>query len=115
MVLTGQKDFLNIWLAVLRHSELKEKWGWGGSLYTVYVMCLFGKVSFPTEVNLFQQFSLELVDRFSKSVLVLSFVTTQRVCFYTTLFWDDILKVNIEQRNRALIESAELVKKNRPL
>lgn len=77
-------------------------------------MCLFGKVSFPTEVNLFQQFSLEFVDRFSKSVLVLSFVTTQRVRFYTTLFWDDILKVNIEQCNRALIESAELVK-NRPL
>ena len=48
----------------------------------MYVMCLFVKLSLPTEVNLFQQFSLEFVDCFSKSILVL----TQSVCFYTIVF-----------------------------
>lgn len=52
----------------------------------MYVMCLFVKLSLPTEVNLFQPFSLEFVDHFSKSILALSFVTTQRVCFYTIVF-----------------------------
>lgn len=52
----------------------------------MYVMCQFVKVSLPTEVNLFQQFSLEFVDHFSKSILVLSFVSTQSVGFYTILF-----------------------------
>ena len=51
-------------------------------MYMMYVMCLFVKLSLPTEVNLFQQFSLEFVDCFSKSILVL----TQRVCFYTIVF-----------------------------
>ena len=52
----------------------------------MYVMCLFVKLSLPTEVNLFQQFSLEFVDHFSKTILVLGFVTTQSVCFYTIVF-----------------------------
>ena len=52
----------------------------------MYVMCLFVKLSLPTEMNLFQQFSLEFVDHFSKTILVLGFVTTQSVCFYTIVF-----------------------------
>jgi hypothetical protein len=52
----------------------------------MYVMCLFVKLSLPTEVNLFQHFSLEFVNHFSKTILVLGFVTTKRVCFYTIVF-----------------------------
>ena len=92
----------------------------GGSLYMMYVMCLFVKLSLPTEVNLFQPFSLEFVDHFSKSILALSFVTTQRVCFYTIVFEMISLKQTLSiitmQFWWALIGSTEeLVKKNRPL